>query len=69
MIIKKSLLGIDAKINSQFQNSLPLDLTMPDVQKKAIKTGKMPTSEERLQLQRLRYSPSFKVILKILRPR
>ncbi len=34
---KKSLLGIDAKISAQFQNSLPLDLTMPDVQNKSNK--------------------------------
>ncbi|MFT4095390.1 MAG: gliding motility protein GldM [Niabella sp.] len=32
---KKSLLGIDAKIGAQFQNSLPLDLSMPEVQNKS----------------------------------
>ena len=32
---KKSLLGIDEKINNQFKNSLPLDLSMPVVQNKS----------------------------------
>ena len=32
---KKSILGIDAKINNQFKNSLPLDLSMPDVENKS----------------------------------
>ena len=34
---KKSLLGIDEKINNQFKNSLPLDLSMPEVQNKSNK--------------------------------
>ncbi len=34
---KKSLLGIDEKINKQFANSLPLDLSMPVVQNKSNK--------------------------------
>ncbi|GAB3426871.1 type IX secretion system motor protein PorM/GldM [Niabella aquatica] len=35
---KKSLLGIDEKVNNQFKNSLPLDLSMPVVQNKSNKT-------------------------------
>ena len=35
---KKSLLGIDEKIDAQFKNSLPLDLSMPEVQNKSNNT-------------------------------
>lgn len=35
---KKSLLGIDDKIDAQFKNSLPLDLSMPQVQNKSNNT-------------------------------
>jgi len=35
---KKSLLGIDAKVNERFSTSLPLDMNMPDVQNKSNKT-------------------------------
>ncbi|GAB3016956.1 gliding motility protein GldM [Niabella terrae] len=35
---QKSMLGIDPKINEQFKNSFPLDLTMPQVQNKSNNT-------------------------------
>lgn len=35
---RKSILGIDAKVNTQFQNSLPLDLSMPEVKNKSNNT-------------------------------
>lgn len=35
---KKSLLGIDAKIEAQFKNSLPLDISMPEVLNKSNNT-------------------------------